>query len=1008
MTQNDAPDPKRRAMELFAEFQGKATELREADLEAWISEHADLESELREIIDEVRSLRELLDLPTRSIVRELQIRGAADVSPSVELPTEADLSEEGEESMLSRLNRHETDRRYAVEKEIGRGGGGTIVRVRDLDLRRSLAMKVVGGRSLRPGSNMPSNAVLSRFLEEAQVTGQLDHPGVVPLHELGLDARGRAYFTMRLVRGRDLQKTLALVPEGKEGWSRERVLGVLLKVCETMAFAHTKGVLHRDLKPSNVMVGRFGEVYVMDWGLAKAAGQREGRDLRVRETDSSMLSSIRTDRRDESEAGPESSLVTMDGTVLGTPAYMPPEQAQGRIEELGPQSDVYSVGAMLYHTLTGQAPYAQPNARLDAYAFLALVISGPPTPIRKLTKDVPVELEAICDKAMAREPRDRYENMVAMADDLRAYLEGRVVRAYRTGAGIELRKWISRNKRFVSIVSSVLVLALIASSVALRQTVMAQEREVITAHYRDLQVLRGLGDQVDSLWPAHPQHIPAYERWLERALDVITRRDSYRLEREEFEQNSISASELQLEQDRLTHPQFAELEHLRNNLDWRQRRLSYFLEHDRDPEMPVGQYLSEERAEGRIQYRRNKIKAIEGEISALEEAVEVPYSVHFETPSDRFWFEVLDEIVLGLDALVEAEGGRVQQIQDRLEQARRIEPDTVSGAVASAAWADAITAIELAPAYRGLRIKPQIGLLPIGTDTLSALWEFACLETGDTVTRDASGNLQIASESAVVLVLIPGGDFVMGAQNIEPSKPHYDAEAHSNELFPHHVQLAPYFISKFELTQMQWQRLMGNRPSEYAYGSSKGGQVIQPTNPVESVSWEDTAIALRRAGLQFPTEAQWEYAARAGTQGSRWCGNGPTSLLHKENGPDQSARDWLAGRLDYGWDAVGTWLEESDAWLVPAPVGTFPPNPFGLHDTLGNVSEWCLDPYQNYQRLVKEGTGERRSEADGYRALRGGSYSEDLVQLRVTSRQGHDPALSEHMIGVRPARLLED
>ncbi|NJN14783.1 MAG: serine/threonine protein kinase, partial [Planctomycetes bacterium] len=159
--------------------------------------------------------------------------------------------------------------RYSLREEMARGGMGVILRVWDEDLRRTLAMKSMRGMLL-PKDASPENAqMVSRFLEEAQITGQLDHPGVVPVHELGIDAKGHVFFTMRMVRGVELAEVIRMAREGREGWNTTRALTVILKVCEAMAYAHSKGVIHRDLKPANVMVGKFGESYVMDWGLAK-------------------------------------------------------------------------------------------------------------------------------------------------------------------------------------------------------------------------------------------------------------------------------------------------------------------------------------------------------------------------------------------------------------------------------------------------------------------------------------------------------------------------------------------------------------------------------------------------------------------------------------------------------------------------------------------------------------------------------------------------------------------
>ena len=351
--------------------------------------------------------------------------------------------------------------RYQLGEELARGGMGAVLRVWDESLRRDLAMKVVlsnEDRATQGPTHAPDPRTLGRFLEEAQVTGQLDHPGIVPVHELGVSEERGVYFTMKLVRGEDLRAVFAKVREGEEGWTKTRALGVLLKVCEAMAYAHDKGVIHRDLKPANVMVGKYGEVYVMDWGLARVRGEEDRHDLRLRSTVTTAVRTARTEAADESPFVP---ILTMDGTVVGTPAYMPPEQAEGRREELGPRSDVYAMGAMLYELLTGQAPYVRPGSRASPLMILGALVSGPPKPVHELAPGVAAELEAICEKAMAREPEERYRDMGELAADLSAYLEHRVVRAYRTGAVVELRKWVERNKGLAA-TSAAALIALVA------------------------------------------------------------------------------------------------------------------------------------------------------------------------------------------------------------------------------------------------------------------------------------------------------------------------------------------------------------------------------------------------------------------------------------------------------------------------------------------------------------------------------------------------------------------
>jgi serine/threonine protein kinase len=196
--------------------------------------------------------------------------------------------------------------RYDVRGKIASGGMGEILEVWDGHLRRGLAMKIIRSRDGgTPGGADTDPRLLSRFLEEAQVSGQLEHPGVVPVHDLGVDENNRAFFTMRHVKGRDLRAIFDVARAGEEGWSVTRAAGVMLRVCETMAYAHSKGVIHRDLKPANVMVGKFGETYVMDWGLAQVVGKEDRHDLRLREdSDEGETSVLTTDRQDQNAQTP--------------------------------------------------------------------------------------------------------------------------------------------------------------------------------------------------------------------------------------------------------------------------------------------------------------------------------------------------------------------------------------------------------------------------------------------------------------------------------------------------------------------------------------------------------------------------------------------------------------------------------------------------------------------------------------------------------------------------------
>ena len=224
---------------------------------------------------------------------------------------------------------------------IGRGGMGVVLKGHDADLGRDLAVKVLR-EQYRDQPDM-----VCRFIEEAQIGGQLQHPGVVPIYELGTLADRRPYFAMKLIRGRTLAEVLA--DRGAPADDHPRLLGIFESVCQTMAYAHARGVIHRDLKPSNIMVGRFGEVQVVDWGLAKVltredeAGVEEGPVIGSEPHEETVATA---------RSGGDSEL-SMPGSVMGTPAYMAPEQARGEVDALDERADVFALGSILCEILTG-------------------------------------------------------------------------------------------------------------------------------------------------------------------------------------------------------------------------------------------------------------------------------------------------------------------------------------------------------------------------------------------------------------------------------------------------------------------------------------------------------------------------------------------------------------------------------------------------------------------------------------------------------------------------------
>ena len=358
------------------------------------------------------------------------------------------------ESVRKRFRDRRTAGRYEFLEPVARGGQGDVIRARDADLHREVAIKVIREDQLALGKQS-----IGRLIEEAQITAQLDHPGIVPIHDIATDEQGRICFAMKLVRGRSLESMLRNLDRSNP-LATSGLVKVIVRAAEAILFAHDRGVVHRDLKPANIMVGDHGEVYVMDWGLASVGGGQANvvSDEAAAAAAAAAAASCRveTDRVGATDDGAPR---RWTASPIGTPAYMSPEQARQDPPRVEPSTDVYAMGAILYHVLAGYPPYGE--KRHSPGDLLSRVRTDPPLDIDRIVHDQPAELIAICKRAMARDPRDRYENMSSMMADLQAFFDGRVVRAYRTGAWVELRKWVKRNRLVASAVGAAFLFAVL-------------------------------------------------------------------------------------------------------------------------------------------------------------------------------------------------------------------------------------------------------------------------------------------------------------------------------------------------------------------------------------------------------------------------------------------------------------------------------------------------------------------------------------------------------------------
>ena len=287
---------------------------------------------------------------------------------------------------------------YELLREIARGGMGVVYQARQVNLKRTVALKMILAGQLASGDDV------RRFYAEAEAAAKLDHPNIVPIFEVG-QHEGQHYFSMAFVEGESLAHKVALGP-----LPPREAAQIMKKVAEAIAYAHGEGVIHRDLKPANVLLDKDGEPRVTDFGLAK----------RIDTESLSVASGGRQPPDDQpAHAGrsPAAANLTATGQVLGTPSYMPPEQAAGRRSDIGPTADVYALGAVLYCRVTGRPPF-QAASPLDT---LLQVLDQEPLSPRQLNPTVPRDLETICMKCLEKEPRKRYASAQDLADELRRF-----------------------------------------------------------------------------------------------------------------------------------------------------------------------------------------------------------------------------------------------------------------------------------------------------------------------------------------------------------------------------------------------------------------------------------------------------------------------------------------------------------------------------------------------------------------------------------------------------------
>lgn len=386
---------------------------------------------------------------------------------------EMDNDEHGYPQIIDKLSRIPTQK-YSECDTVGHGGMKQILKVRDSDTARDVAMATLHSEQ--------SNNKIKRFIREARIIANLEHPNIVPVYDIGIDQQKKPYFTMKLIKGVDLgQILLRLIdqdPEIEKRFPLSRLLEIFMKVCDALAFAHSKNVIHLDLKPDNILVGDFGEVLVLDWGLAKIIGLEDEFDAsatiykRVLDTDID---------------------VTLDGHIKGTPGFMAPEQARGMTNAKDQRTDIYALGGILYSILTLKMP-----VRGDCFDDIVNnTIHGriiPPS-IRTPERVIPASLEAIVKKAMALDPDDRYQAVNNLREDIDAYVSGFVTTAENAGIVRHIWMLIKRRKsEFALIISSFFTLLIVVGvfMVKINQEKERSSQNEITTKQREREYIEKL------------------------------------------------------------------------------------------------------------------------------------------------------------------------------------------------------------------------------------------------------------------------------------------------------------------------------------------------------------------------------------------------------------------------------------------------------------------------------------------------------------------------------------
>ena len=824
---------------------------------------------------------------------------------------------------------------YRIDGELGRGGQAVVYAATDTRLGRPVALKVLHADAFLS----PFRA--QRFRAEAETTSRLDHPGICPVYEVGEDD-GRPWLAMRRLDGRTLAATIqAAAARPARPFALDLGPGTA-SADTTVAGSRRPGALVATL--------RLFESIASALHAAHRAGVTH-RDVKpgnvVVQPDGTAVLLDFGLAADESRTG---ATLTRTGDVFGTPAYMAPEQCRG--ERCDARSDVFSLGATMFEALTGERAFAGETHDAIVRAILGGRVPDP----RRQRRDLPPELGTVVRKALDPDPGRRYATAEEFAQDLRRVRELRPVLAAPPGVWLLTRRFCQRNPWLVAMAGVLVVAATISLWFAADASARSHENQLVLL--RD--ELHALVTAYGRLQPV-AEHRTAAMEWTAQARALVARRTEVERMRDDLRRDATRGGDTELDDDGVVLRQELErldaIESARAAGRGRSDLLSA---------------LAEEAPQRRDE--RDRVAAAVAERRAW----------HLPDRDRRLLHAACVRLLQEIDAFAGATG--------QLASAQR---ELAGLATASVEWDAVVADVRQSAVYRHLELRPQRELVPLRKQPATGFWEFSHPRSGPPPRIRADGSLEFADDTGIVLVLLPGGPTRVGAQRTDPHAPRHDPRIRPVEDYLVELDLEPFFLAVHEVTRAQWIELEGRDPSSIPIGTWG----MTPGHPVVDVTWSEAAEVLGRSTLTLPTEAQWEYAARA-----------------MEHSVDEARIDPAATRLlENLYDAAATLrgvssprppLAGDDGFARSAPVGSFAPNGFGLHDMRGNVQEWCLDPeaYPNRDLLgARDGVWLAPSAAK--HSVRGFGWLNDLAWSPLTTRTiTSDP---EKDRGLRAARRLD-